>query len=102
MNSNPSKPTPAHPWRSYQRPSIERARAVSEQARDLRLAFCAEQASATTLQGWHVTHLLIFEGESMGRMYRHRGMYYTLEQWTHGEPGLRKSDLREGERFAKV
>lgn len=94
------KPAPAHPWRNpIPAKSQERARAGT---RALRLAFHDARGGAEGLQGFHVTHLLVYEGQELGRMYRHRGVYYTLEQWTHSDYGLRKTDLREGERFVKV
>lgn len=97
------KPTPAHPWRNPRpAPSQELARQLREGTRALRLALTSARGGAERLQGFHVTHILIYEGQEVGRVYRHQGVYYTLEQWNFGEPGLRRSDLREGERFAKV
>ncbi len=104
MNPNPSTPTPDHPWKNpAPARTLERARQLREGTRALRLA-CQQGrgGGAGTLQGFHVTHLLVYEGAQVARVYRYLGVYYTLEQWTHGEPGLRKTDLREGESFAKV
>lgn len=93
---NLSKPTPKHPWRN----PIP-VRGCAGPLRALRLALTQERGYSD-LQGWHVTHALVREGEHYGELYRDRGVYYTLEQWTHGERGLTRRDLREGERFVRV
>ncbi len=96
-------PKANHPWRNPEPAKTkEGARALSEGLRAMRLAFHHACGGAERLQGFHVTHLLVYEGQEIGRVYRHRGVYYTQEQWLHGELGLRRGDLREGERFAKV
>jgi hypothetical protein len=46
---------------------------------------------------WRCTHLLVYEDLEVARMYFWRGAYYTAEQYAHGEPGLTRRDLREGE-----
>lgn len=94
---------PAHPWRNPQpAKSPEQARSLREGTRALRLALAGGRGGSERKQGYQVTHLLIYEGELVARLYRYRGVFYTLEQWSCGEPGLRRSDLREGERLAKV
>lgn len=101
---NPSKPTPDHPWRNpTPAKTQERARDLRIATRTLRLALTQACGGGSEHgQGFHVTHLLVYEGERVGELYRYRGVYYTLEQWSHSEPGLRKGDLREGERLVKV
>lgn len=101
--SAPLPPSENHPWRNPKpASSLERARQLSEGTRALRLALASGRGGAENLQGFRVTHVLLYEGELLGRLYRYRGVYYTLEQWSNGELGLRKDDLREGERLAKV
>jgi hypothetical protein len=43
------------------------------------------------------THLLVYEDQTIGRLYFWRSAYYTLEQYSCGEPGITRRDLREGE-----
>ena len=83
--------------------SAEHARELQESTRAMRIALSRQGGDlADTKQGFHVTHLLMYEGELVARVFRSRGMHYTLEQWTNGEYGLRAEDLREGESFVKV
>lgn len=51
---------------------------------------------------FRTTHFLIYEGEVIGELYCYSGQYFTREQFTHGEPGLRRGDLREGEALVKA
>lgn len=46
---------------------------------------------------WRCTHLLVYEDDKLAELYRWRGAYYTLEQYSNGEPGYTRKDLREGE-----
>lgn len=46
---------------------------------------------------WRCTHLLVYEDQTIGRLYFWRGAYYTAEQYQNGEPGYTRRDLREGE-----
>jgi hypothetical protein len=98
-----STPSPSHIWRNPRpAPSQEKARALREGTRAMRLALTIDRGGAETLQGFRITHKLVYDGERVGELYRYRGEYYTLEQWTHGERGLTRADLREGEKFVKV
>jgi hypothetical protein len=76
-------PTDAHPWFS-----AERARRLPKSRRPSGWLHHGE---------WKCTHLLTYEDDTIARLYYWRGAYYTLEQFTHGEPGYTRKDLREGE-----
>jgi hypothetical protein len=104
MNPSPPIPTAEHPWRNAKpHNSLEHARELAAGTRAMRRALSKGYGNAAdNMQGFHVTHVLVYEHETVARVYRYRGMYYTLEQWSCGELGLRKDDLREGERFVKV
>lgn len=81
-----STPTDAHPWHE------------AERTRRAYRGYGSRRSRGWLHHGeWKCTHLLTYEDDTIARLYCWRGAYYTLEQYTHGEPGLTRKDLREGE-----